>query len=107
MKRKLADERPREGRGLCAALGINPFKTTLLGRWGRPMRPVVLKRKGAKDKEMISLTVMKSCYVPDGTEKFPDLRVSLNAGTTYSIPVSVAEVLLKKRLAVRRKTTRI
>lgn len=105
-KRKRAGER-RKGGGMCAALGINPLKPTLFGRWGSSGEASVSKRKGAKDKQMITLTVIKSCYLPDGTEKFTDLRVTLNTGTTYSIPVSVAKVLFEKGLAVKRETTRI
>jgi len=77
----------------------------LLGNWDRPcfLTQTILgrelKRKGKNEKIFVTTKIIKNCFLPDGTEKIPDLRTHLYAGITYSLPISIAKILFKKKLA--------
>lgn len=81
---------------LCRSLGIDPLRPTFLiqTKLGRK-----LNRKAKHEKRFVTVKMIKSCFLPDGTEKIPDLRTHLYAGITYSLPASIAEILIKKKLA--------
>ena len=95
LKAKLKKKRQLAERGgVCGALGIDPEETTLLGPWGKRIPVKQVKRLGEKDKKMVSVEILKTRYKPDGTERYPDLRVRLNKGITYTLPISVARILI-------------
>lgn len=97
LRANLKKKRQLEGRGgVCGALGIDIEERTHLSSLGKKRSPIKqVKRLGEKDKEMVSVEILKTRYKPDGTERFPDLRVRLGKGAVYSLPVSVAKILIE------------
>jgi hypothetical protein len=69
-------------------------KIALLADWGQ--RKIRTIKKIGDGEEMVAIKMTQTKFCPDGTEKYPGLRVSLYAGIAYSLPSSVAEILVKE-----------